>query len=169
MANVGIPVQVGGGLRDDDAVDAMLAAGAARVIVGTRAVEDDTWRRRIAQRHPGRVVVAADVRDGRVVTRGWQAATSHESTPFLQSLNEDPLAAVLVTDVTREGQMLGINQELFAGLAGVAAHPLIAAGGIRDAADLRLLAHAGVAGAVLGMALYRGTMDIADVTREFVA
>lgn len=169
LRSVSVPVQVGGGVRDDASVRQLLDAGAARVIVGTRAVEDDAWRRSLAQRHPGRIVVAADVRGGQVVTRGWQESTSHESETFVTTLNDDPLAAVLVTDVSREGQMIGIDEPLFRRLATAARHPLIAAGGIRDTADLYALAACGAAGAVLGMALYRGAVDPAVIAPEFAA
>jgi phosphoribosylformimino-5-aminoimidazole carboxamide ribotide isomerase len=166
---VNVPVQVGGGLRDDESVRRMLDGGAARVIIGTRAVEDGAWRRRMADACPARLVVAADVRDGFVVTRGWQRATSYESTSFLQEMNAEPLAGVLVTDVSREGQMLGIDEPLFAGLVRSTTLPLIAAGGIRDIADLRALARAGAAGAVLGMALYRGGLDTRRIAAEYTA
>jgi phosphoribosylformimino-5-aminoimidazole carboxamide ribotide isomerase len=166
---VRVPVQVGGGLRDDESVAELLDAGAARVIVGTRAIEDADWRRRMAEKHRERIVVAADVRDGVVVTRGWQQATSHESDALVAALDNEPLAAVLVTDVSREGQMLGANAELFEQLVHATSLPLIAAGGIRDIADLRRLAGCGVAGAVLGMSLYRGAIDPADIATEFAA
>jgi phosphoribosylformimino-5-aminoimidazole carboxamide ribotide isomerase len=164
IKNVRVPVQVGGGVRDDQSVQHWLDAGAAKVIVGTRAVEDATWRHNIAEKHPHQLIVAADVRDGHVVTRGWQAATSHEGESFVASLNTDALAGVLVTDVSREGQMLGIDQPLFRRLSRASHHPVIAAGGIRDEQDLHALANAGVAGAVLGMALYQGAIDPAVIT-----
>jgi phosphoribosylformimino-5-aminoimidazole carboxamide ribotide isomerase len=169
IAAVSIPVQVGGGIRDDAAVEGMLAAGAARVIVGTRAIEDDEWRVALTSRHADRIVIAADVRDGNLVTRGWQSATTLRGETFVASLNSEPLAGVLVTDVSREGQMSGIDEALFARLVQVTTHPLIAAGGIRDVVDLELLAAAGVRGAVLGMALYRGAVDLDQVTTEFAA
>jgi phosphoribosylformimino-5-aminoimidazole carboxamide ribotide isomerase len=164
-----VPVQVGGGARDDGAVAALLDAGAQRVIVGTRAVEDAEWRASVAARHPGRIIVAADVRDDRIVTRGWQSATSLTGAAFVASLSVEPLAGVLVTDVSREGQMLGVDAPLFQQLARATPHPLIAAGGIRDVRDLHALAAAGVQGAVLGMALYRGALDVTLVTTEFAA
>jgi phosphoribosylformimino-5-aminoimidazole carboxamide ribotide isomerase len=166
---VRIPVQVGGGMRDEEKVERILAAGATRVIVGTRAVEDADWRRRIAEKHPGRVVVAADVRAGVVVTRGWQQATSHESEAFVRALDHEPLAGVLVTDVAREGQMLGVDAMLFKRLVRATQLPIIAAGGIRDVDDLRILAGCGIAGAVLGMSLYRGGIDPAVIAPEFAA
>jgi len=167
LNSVSVPVQVGGGLRDDASVAAMLEAGAARVIVGTRAIEDGEWRRAIAERHPERIVVAADVRDGNIVTRGWQTATSLTGDAFIEQLGSEPLAAVLVTDVSREGQMTGIDEVLFRRLVEASAHPLIAAGGIRDARDLEILSACGARGAVLGMALYEGRFVLEDISARY--
>ncbi len=155
---VDVPVQVGGGLRADAAIDAVLDAGATRAVAGTRAVEDPTWLRSIAARHPGKVVVAADVRGGRIVTRGWTADTARDAADFLRALDDLPLAGVLVTDVDREGAMTGVDGDRFRSLAAATRHPLVAAGGIRDLADLETLRRAGAAGAVLGMALYTGAI-----------
>jgi phosphoribosylformimino-5-aminoimidazole carboxamide ribotide isomerase len=164
---VPVPVQVGGGVRDDETADALLAAGADRVIVGTRAIEDAAWLDGLARRQPDRVVVAADVRDDTVLTRGWTRSSQRVIDDFLASLRTLPLAGVLVTDVAREGRMAGIDGDLFARLAHTTAHALLAAGGIARMDDLRTLDRAGVAGAVLGMALYTRAIDGAAAAREF--
>jgi phosphoribosylformimino-5-aminoimidazole carboxamide ribotide isomerase len=155
----GVPVQVGGGIRTTERAQALLGAGAARVVVGTRAVQDRAWLEQLAGRWPGRVVVAADARDGQVVVSGWTAATGIAATDFLTELAGLPLAAVLVTDVGREGRMAGADAPAFGRLAAASPHPLLASGGVAGAADLAALAAAGVAGAVLGMALYTGALD----------
>ena len=159
LGAVSVPVQVGGGIRDDATADALIGAGAARVIVGTRAIEDEAWRRALAVRHPQRVVVAADVRGDNIVTRGWTEETALRADSFLRTLSHEPIAAVLVTDVGREGQMIGVDVAKFEVLVRASSHPVLAAGGIRDLSDLRALEAAGVAGAVLGMALYTGAID----------
>ncbi len=165
--------QVGGGIRDDEAAAALLEAGAARVIVGTRAVEEPDWLEALAARHPGRVLLAADVRGAaladEVVIRGWTAGAGVGIGKLLARLTALPLAGVLVTDVGREGSMLGIDALRFGALARATRHPLLAAGGIAAIGDLRALAGAGVAGAVLGMALYAGGVDAVDVAREFAS
>jgi phosphoribosylformimino-5-aminoimidazole carboxamide ribotide isomerase len=158
---------VGGGVRDDDAADSLLFLGAARIIVGTRAVEDRDWLEGVCSRHPDRVVVAADIRNGEVVTRGWTQGAGVEGERFVASLDELPLAAVLVTDVSREGRMVGADAERFANLVKATKHPLQAAGGIGGIVDLRLLDAAGVSAAVLGMALYTGAVQADQVIREF--
>ena len=155
-------LQVGGGIRDEGAITRVLGLGAHRAIVGTRAGEDGGWLEDVATAFPGRLVVAADVRDGHVVTRGWTASTALPAADFLRGLAGLPLAAVLVTDVTREGREEGIDTALFARLIAASPFPLIAAGGIASRDDLVKLRDAGAAGAVLGMALYTGRIDPAD-------
>lgn len=158
-------LQVGGGIRGDEAIDRTLAFGADRAIAGTRAVEDRAWLEAAAAARPGRLVVAADVKDGVVVTRGWRRDSAHTAAAFLATLHDLPLAAVLVTDVAREGRQEGIDGALFARLAAATPHPLLAAGGVTTLDDLRTLRDAGVTGAVLGMALYTGRIDPAGALK----
>jgi phosphoribosylformimino-5-aminoimidazole carboxamide ribotide isomerase len=167
IASVEIPVQAGGGVRTTGAVGALLEAGASRVIVGTRAVMDAKWLEEIAGRWPGCIMVAADVRDGNVLIRGWTAASDVHIESLAAALEDLPLAGVLVTDVSREGRMQGIDAAQFTALAGLTRHPLIAAGGISSIADIHALERAGAAGAVLGMSLYKGALDMAVLIREF--
>lgn len=155
-------LQVGGGIRDDQAVARALGSGADRVVVGTRGVEDPDWLARAAAAHPGRIVLAADVKGGMVVTRGWTEDTGLDPVAFLQGLDALPLAAILVTDVDREGREEGGDAALFGRLVAATRHPVLAAGGITTAADLAALTAARVDGAVLGMALYTGRIDPAD-------
>lgn len=151
-------LQVGGGVRDEQAIEETLTAGADRAIVGTRAIEDRPWLERVARRFPGQVVVAADVRGAALATRGW-TATAGDAAQFVAALDDLPLAGVLVTDVTREGRQEGIDPARFRSLASATRHPLMAAGGITDSGDLDALERVGVAGAVLGMALYSGRLE----------
>jgi phosphoribosylformimino-5-aminoimidazole carboxamide ribotide isomerase len=167
LQTVSVPVQVGGGVRTTDRVAELLDDGAARVVVGTRAVEDRPWLETLVTRWPNRIVVAADVKDGEVVVKGWTVGSGRQAAGFLRDLGELPLAAVLVTDVGREGRMLGADRDLFKGLAAVSSHPLLASGGVATAGDLAMLAEAGAAGVVLGMALYTGALDAAAVAREY--
>ncbi|MEX2281456.1 MAG: 1-(5-phosphoribosyl)-5-[(5-phosphoribosylamino)methylideneamino] imidazole-4-carboxamide isomerase [Gemmatimonadota bacterium] len=156
-----VPVQVGGGMRDEIAIERMLEIGAARVIVGTRAIEDPDWRRRAAARFPGKLVLAADVRGQRIVTRGWTSETSLHWRDVIHDIADDPLAAVLVTDVSREGLLAGSDIELFQAICETASLPVYAAGGIAGDDDVIRLREIGAAGAVLGMALYTGQINLA--------
>lgn len=162
IAAFDVPVQVGGGVRDDEAAARLFGAGAARVIVGTRAVQDHAWVENLAQQWPNRIVVACDVKGVQVVTRGWTETTALTAHDFLNRMTALPLASVLVTDVSREGQLAGINGSLFEDLVNATVHPLQAAGGVTTVNDISTLNRAGVAAAVLGMSLYTGTIDVAQ-------
>lgn len=167
LAASDVPVQVGGGVRDDEAVESLIEAGAASVIVGTRAINDAEWLQRISATHPKRITVAADVRGDAITTRGWTEQTALNPEELLDSMNTLALAGVLVTDVGREGQLGGVDVAKFERYAQHTTQRLIAAGGIRDLADLRGLQRAGVGGAVLGMSLYVGTIDPQAAIAEF--
>lgn len=159
--------QVGGGVRDDAAADRLLAAGAHRVIAGTRAVDDPAWLARLAARHPGRVMVAADVRDGRVLRRGWTEAAELDIASFLARLDGLPLAGIVCTDVAREGRLAGVDLAVAQRIIARAPAPVWISGGIHTVDELRALRAAGAAGAVLGMALYTGALDAHAVAEEF--
>jgi phosphoribosylformimino-5-aminoimidazole carboxamide ribotide isomerase len=161
------PVQVGGGVRDEARIEALLALGVDAVIVGTRAVEDPTWLGAVATAHPGKVAVAADVRDGEVLRRGWTEGSSLQVADFMETLAPLPLAGVLCTDVGREGQMKGIHREAVAELLAGAPHPVWISGGVTTLDDLAFLETQGAAGAVLGMALYTETLDPAQVASRW--
>jgi phosphoribosylformimino-5-aminoimidazole carboxamide ribotide isomerase len=148
-------------------IERWLDAGAERVIVGTRAVNDPDWLTRSAGRFPDQLVVAADVRDGRVLVRGWQEESPLTLEALLEALAPLPLAAVLVTDVNREGQLRGADLDLFGRAARLSSHPLVAAGSITTLDDLRGLEEAGVASAVLGMALATGRITPEALQQEF--
>jgi phosphoribosylformimino-5-aminoimidazole carboxamide ribotide isomerase len=152
-------LQVGGGVRDEARARALLDAGAARVIVGTRAVEDPAWLAHLAGRWPRRIAVAADIRDGVVLRRGWTEASELRIHDFLTTLAPLPLAGILCTDVGREGRLEGIDREEVAAVLQGSPHPVWISGGVTTPEELDFLAARGAAGAVLGMALYTGALD----------
>ena len=160
------PLQLGGGLRTDDAVARALDMGVARAIVGTRALDEPAWLDRLARSWPGRIVLAADQRDGRVLRRGWTEATVQSVGALLEAVAALPLAGVLVTDVAREGGLGGVDAQHFGELARACAQPLIAAGGIASFDDLHALRDAGVAEAVVGMAGYTGAIEPESIARD---
>jgi phosphoribosylformimino-5-aminoimidazole carboxamide ribotide isomerase len=160
-------LQVGGGIRDDARADLLLAAGADRVVVGTRALDDPDWLAALAERHPGAVVVAADVRDGIVLRKGWTESSGLEVTDFLASLGALPLAGVLCTDVSREGRVEGIDRTAAARVLAASPHAVWISGGVTTTDELGFLASGGAAGAVLGMALYTGVLDPEAVARRW--
>ncbi len=160
-------MQVGGGIRSEAQISEWLSGGARAVVVGTRAMKDPSWLAEMANRFPSQLVVAADVRGRNVLAHGWQQSLPEEIDGVIGRLNELPLAAVLVTAVHKEGQMAGTDVALMAQVARACCHPVQASGGIASAGELRALAEVGVAGAVLGMALYTGALDGRAIAREF--
>lgn len=162
-----LPVQAGGGVRTTDQVDDLLSAGAGWVVVGTRAIEEPSWLEEIAGANPGAIIVAADVRDRRLVTHGWARAFPRDVLDFVGELSGFPLGGLLVTAVHREGQMQGTDLPLMEDVAEACAWPVLASGGIATMGDLRALEDRGLAGAVIGMALYTGALDPRVVAEEF--
>lgn len=163
----GAVTQVGGGVRDERRLRELLAGGADRVVVGTRAVDDPSWLREVAYRHPDRIVVAADIREGRVLRRGWTEESGTEVASLLAAVADIPLAGVLCTDVAREGRMEGIDLASMADIVDRSAHPVWISGGITTLEDLAALDELGAHGVVLGMALYTGTLDPATVAERY--
>lgn len=167
IARTGAVVQFGGGVRDRGGIERALAAGADRVIVGTRAVEDPRWLARAAGAFPGQVMVAADMRGGKVLRRGWTRDGDTAVEDFVAALDDLPLAGVLCTDVAREGRVQGGDPKRAGAVIQASPHPVWISGGICSLGELRSLGSAGAAGAVLGMALYDGTLGVEAVAREF--
>jgi phosphoribosylformimino-5-aminoimidazole carboxamide ribotide isomerase len=164
-----VPVQVGGGVREESRIERLLDDGATWVVIGTRAVEDEDWRNDMAHRFPGRLIVAADVRERRVVTKGWSETLSLDVIDFVEELGALPLAGILVTAVHKEGLMEGTDLPLMEDVAEASAWPVYASGGVASLDDMRALEHRGLAGAVLGMALYTGVLEARRLAEEFSA
>ena len=160
-------VQVGGGVRDEAAIERLLDQGAAAAVVGTRGLEDPDWLAETAERYPGAIVLAADVRERRVVTRGWAHTLPRLITDVVEELAGLPLAALMVTAVHREGQMQGTDLPLMEDVVEAATVPVFASGGVSGLGDVRALADRGVAGVIVGMALYTGALDPRAAIAEF--
>jgi phosphoribosylformimino-5-aminoimidazole carboxamide ribotide isomerase len=158
--------QVGGGLRTTEEVEQTLLAGADRVVVGTRALEDPEWLEEIATAFPAQIVVAMDVRGGEIVMRGWAEKLNRPIDQVLAALDQLPLAGILVTAVHREGRMKGPDMELMERVASSVTKPVQASGGISSTRDLSELARVGLDYAVIGMALYTGELNSQDVQKE---
>lgn len=167
MRDTSAELQVGGGVRSSTQVDELLAAGAHAVVVGTRALEDGDWLARLATAYPNEIIVAADVRDRRVVTRGWTRTLPREIIDVTEELSTLPLAGLLVTAVHREGRMQGADLFLMEDVVEAASFPVYASGGIASMNDLRALDDRGVSAAILGMALYTGALDPWQTAEEF--
>jgi phosphoribosylformimino-5-aminoimidazole carboxamide ribotide isomerase len=156
-----VPAQLGGGIRDRATVERWLLAGLHRVILGTAAVEDPAFVREVARAYPGQVAVGIDARGQRVATRGWASETEATVTDLARAYEDAGIAAIIYTDIARDGAMQGPNVEATAALARAVAIPVIASGGVSSLDDLsRLKATGVVAGAIVGRALYDGAVDL---------
>ena len=159
---VGIPVEIGGGIRSRDTVAEYLAAGVDRVIVGTKALQSLEWLGALCEEFPERIVVGVDARDGRVATHGWVEVSDVSALDFARQLAGLGLRAVVFTDISRDGAMRGANLAAVSEFAEVCEAPVIASGGVSTIDDVRALAKAPVEGAIIGRALYDGSIDLAD-------
>ncbi len=162
VAASGVPCQLGGGLRDESHVAEALGWGVDRVILGTRALKDPAWLEALCRRHPGRVVLGIDARDGMVATEGWLEVSQKPALDFARQCGGWPLAALVYTDISRDGMMEGPNLEALAEMARAVPIPVIASGGVTTVDDVRRLAHHGLAGCIIGRALYEGRLDLRE-------
>lgn len=163
LARITVPAQLGGGIRDMATIAAWLDKGLARVILGTVAVENPALVRDAARAFPGRIAVGIDARKGRVATKGWAEETDVMATDLARSFEDAGVAAIIYTDIDRDGAMGGPNIEATEALARAVSIPVIASGGVARMQDLIALRDTGViAGAISGRALYDGAIDLAS-------
>jgi phosphoribosylformimino-5-aminoimidazole carboxamide ribotide isomerase len=162
-----LDVQVGGGVRSADRIEQLLDEGATSVVLGTRALEEPDWLAAMTSLFPGVLTVAADVRDRRLVTRGWARTLPRHVLDAVSELDDLPLAGVMVTAVHREGRLAGPDLTLMEDIVEATHLPVLASGGIGTPADLRALEHRGVSGTIVGMALYTGALEPRAIAQEF--
>ena len=160
---VDIPVQIGGGIRDLERIDDWLDKGAGRVILGTLALSDPGLVAEACRRHPGRVAVGIDARDGRVAVEGWSKESVVEAMDLARAMADLGVAALIHTDIARDGVLGGPNIEATQALAEAVSVPVIASGGVASLDDIRALKRTGaIAGVICGRALYDGCIDAAQ-------
>jgi len=169
-----LPIQVGGGIRDEATVDTYLNAGVRFVIIGTKAVKDPYFVSDLCLEYPGHVIVGLDARDGKVAVDGWSKLSRHDVIDMAQIFERDGVEAIVYTDISRDGMMQGVNIEATVELARAVSIPVIASGGISSLTDIRALCEVrqeGIMGAIIGRALYEGDIDLAEAQRwvdEFI-
>jgi phosphoribosylformimino-5-aminoimidazole carboxamide ribotide isomerase len=166
-AAVDVPVQAGGGVRDDAAADALLASGVRRVVVGTAALDDPGWVRRLAARHPGRVAVGLDARGRDVAVRGWVEGSGEDLIDVARGFDDAGVAALVVTEIGRDGTLEGPDLGQLAAVLDATGLAVVASGGVGTLDDLRALAALDVggrrlAGAIVGRALYEGAFPVSE-------
>lgn len=161
LTRIGVKAQLGGGVRDMAAVERWLSLGMARVIVGTAAVNDPDFVAEACKAYPGRIVLGVDAKEGRVKTDGWDGDTDTSPAELVKRYADQGVAAVVYTDISRDGALAGVNVEATAALAAVSAIPVIASGGVASLDDIEALkeAHENIEGVIIGRALYDGRID----------
>ncbi len=163
-----LPIQIGGGIRDEDTVQAYLEAGVQYVIIGTKAVSAPHFVNDLCLEFPGHVIVGLDAKDGKVAIDGWSKLSRHDVIDMAQRFEEDGVAAIIFTDISRDGMMEGVNVDSTVKLAQAVRIPVIASGGITNMDDIRALCAVedeGIMGAITGRAIYEGTLDFAEAQK----
>lgn len=160
-----LPIQIGGGIRDEDTVQTYLDAGVQYVIIGTKAVSAPHFVNDLCLEFPGHIIVGLDAKDGKVAIDGWSKLSRHDVIDMAQHFEQDGVEAIVYTDIGRDGMMTGVNVESTLKLAQAITIPVIASGGITNMDDIRALcevANEGIMGAITGRAIYEGTLDFAE-------
>lgn len=160
-----LPVQIGGGIRSLETIEAYVRAGVSYVILGTKAVKEPSFVREACKAFPGRVIVGIDAKDGWVATDGWAEVSSVQAVDLAKQFKADGISAIVYTDIARDGMMQGVNVEATAKLARDSGLPIIASGGVTNLDDVRRLLTVkqdGVIGTITGRAIYEGTLDLAE-------
>lgn len=159
-SSVKIPCQVGGGIRTDDHVRALFSWGVERIVLGTRALQDPTWLRRVCERYPHRIALGLDAREGRVAIHGWIETSQQTAIEVARQAAQWPLAAMIYTDIHRDGMLEGPNFDALRAMRAVIDLPVFASGGVTTIDDVRNLAALGLSGCIIGRALYEGKIDL---------
>jgi phosphoribosylformimino-5-aminoimidazole carboxamide ribotide isomerase len=162
LAAVDVPCELGGGIRDEATIGRLLKLGLSRLVIGTRALRDPDWFRGVVRRYPGKLVLGIDARDGNVATDGWLETSSQRATELAQQFESEPLAAIIYTDIAKDGMLEGPNLPAMREMQRAVRLPVIASGGVTTAADVAALAAAGMAGCIIGRALYEEKLTLAE-------
>lgn len=162
VSAVPVPCQLGGGIRTDADLEAVFGWGVRWAVLGTKALQDPTWVRAVAMRFPDRVVLGLDARDGYVATDGWLETSQTKATDLAQQVESAPLAAVVYTDIARDGMMSGPNFDALAVIRAATRLPVIASGGVSTLEHVRQLTETGTPGCIIGRALYEGTFLLSE-------
>lgn len=162
LAAVNIPCELGGGVRDEQTIATLLDAGLARVVIGTRALREPDWFRAMCRKFPNRLAIGIDARNGRVATDGWLETSATLAVDLARQFEGEPIAALIYTDIATDGMLAGPNVGAMREMREAVTLPVIASGGVTTGEDVANLAAAGVAGCIVGRALYEGTLTLAD-------
>lgn len=165
---ISIPFQVGGGIRDIEAINLYLTMGASRVILGTIALEKTWFVRDVCEKYHGQILVGVDARDGKVAIKGWEELTNKTAAELAKELEDAGVAGIIYTDISRDGMLKGPNLEGTKALALSVKIPIIASGGVSNIDDIKRLKEiesAGVVGVITGKAIYTGSLNLAEAIK----
>ncbi len=161
----GLPCQVGGGIRDEDAIVRWLESGVSRVVIGTRGIREPEWFRSMCRKYPNKLVLGIDARDGKLATDGWKTTEGRDAVDLALDLDDEPIAAFLFTDIATDGMLQGPNLAATKTLCDKVRSPVLASGGVTTVDDVAQLKHAGAAGCIIGRAFYEGKIDLAEAVQ----
>ena len=167
-AHPGVPLQVGGGIRDEDTIQAYLDVGVSYVIIGTRAVTTPHFVSDVCLEFPGHIIVGLDAKNGKLATNGWSKLSHHDASDMAERFEEEGVAAIIFTDISRDGMLSHVNVEATVNICKNITIPVIASGGISSMEDIKALCAAGeegIYGAITGRAIYEGTLDFAEAQK----
>jgi len=159
---VDVPCELGGGIRDEETIATLLDDGVARLVIGTKALKEPDWFRRMCRQYPDRLVLGVDARDGHVATDGWLETSTTPAVDLARQFDGEPLAAVIYTDIATDGMMGGPNVAALEKVRLAVRGPLIASGGVTHVEHIAQLAAAAVDGCIIGRALYEGSLKLPD-------
>ncbi len=162
VRNVPLTCELGGGIRSEEAIGELLETGLARLVIGTKALDDPEWFRAACRRFPGRLVLGIDAKDGFVATHGWLQTSEMTALALARSFAGEPLAAVIYTDIATDGMLCGPNLPAVVEMVRSMSLPIVASGGVANANHVADLAATGAAGCILGRSLYAGTLTLAE-------
>lgn len=165
LRRVPMKMELGGGIRDEETIEQLLQLGLERVILGTRAVGNYEWFSQMCRRFPYRLVLSLDARGSRLAAEGWLTQTDGEVLEFARLASKLPIAAIIYTDIERDGMLSGPNLKRTEELVKAAAVPIVAAGGVTTVEDVKKLKNTGVAGVIIGRALYEGTISLSEALK----
>ena len=158
----GVPCELGGGIRDDGTIEMMLSLGLSRLVIGTKALKDPDWFRTACRTFPGKLALGIDAKNGRVATDGWLETSKTTAIDLAGLFADEPLAAIIYTDISRDGMLEGPNFPAMAEMKAAVEIPVIASGGVTTVKDVRDLSRIGLAGCIIGRALYEGTLTLPE-------
>ena len=159
---VDIPCELGGGIRDDQSIEQLLSLGLQRLVIGTKAIKEPDWFRTTCRKFPNQLALGIDARNGRVATDGWLETSDVAATGLAKQFEDEPIAAIIYTDIAKDGMMSGPNLEAMKEMNEATRIPVVASGGVTTADDVEQLASIKMAGCIIGRTLYEGKLTLQD-------